>query len=108
MTFGMPKKKQGQGRFKPKLIGSVVGTIIFLAIGINSAIKVLAGTQAEIEGVAYNLQGDHYVMVFGFGFAVGFAYWGIANALERKKVKAERKEKKEKKSNKHKKGGKHG
>ena len=102
----MPKKdKKGHGKFKPKLIGSVIGTIVFIAIGMNSAIKVLTGNEDVVEGVAYNLQGDYILMVFGFGFAVGFAYWGIANMLERKKVKADRQKKKEGKSNQHKKKG---
>ena len=102
--FGMPKNdKKGHGRFKPKLIGSVIGTIVFIAIGMNSAIKVITGNEDIVEGVAYNLQGDYILMVFGFGFAVGFAYWGIANFLERKKIKAERQKKKSDKSNQHKK-----
>lgn len=103
--FGMPKKKQGSGKFKPKLIGSVIGVAIFGAIALYSGVNMLTGNSESIDGVAYDMKGDLYLFVFAVAFGGGFGYWGFANMLERKKVKADRQRKKDEgKSNKHKKG----
>lgn len=103
--FDNSKKKKGTGRFKPKIIGSIVGTIFFLGIAFYSIINVLTGNEMTTQGVGYNIQGDFVVIIFSLGFAGGFAYWGIANALERKKVKKERQRLKDDKKSKHKKKG---
>ena len=104
MGFGMPKKEKGRGKFKPKLIGSIIGTIFFGILAIYSGINVLTGEDKNtVEGTAYNIQGDKIILVFSIGFAGGFAYWGFANFKERQKVRADRQKSKEKKSNQHKK-----
>jgi len=102
LSFFGKEKKKPSGKFKPKIIGSIIGATMFLIIGINSAITVISGKGEVTEHTG--IQGDFVVMIFGFGFAVGFAYWGIANFLERKKVKADRQRKKDEgRSSKHKK-----
>lgn len=103
MGFTMPKKKQGAGKFKPKIIASIIGSIIFASIIAYTGNNVLSGNESVIEGVAYDIKGDFYLMIFAIGFLVGFMYWGIANMFERKKVRAKRDESKNKKSNQHKK-----
>jgi len=103
--FTMPKKKQGSGKFKPKLIASIIGSAFFTVLALYSGINMLTGnSEGTIEGVAYEMKGDLYLFVFAVAFGGGFTYWGIANAFERKKVKADRQRKKDEgKSTQHKK-----
>ena len=105
--FNKKKKEKGSGRFKPKLIGSIVGSIFFGIIVAYSAVNIITGNLNVIEGSAYDIKGDFYLLVFGLGFLAGFMYWGIANFIEHKKVRADRKRKKDEgKSKQHKKGDK--
>lgn len=111
MSFFNKKREKGSGKFKPKLIGSIVGSIFFAILVAYSGFNILTGNLNIIEGSAYDIKGDFYLLVFGIAFLAGFMYWGIANFIEHKKVKEERKRKKtDGKSNQHKKkkGGKHG
>ena len=105
MGFSMPKNTKGSGKFKPKLIGSIIGVIFFGSVAVYSGVNMILGDGNVIQGVAYEIKGDFYTFIFAVAFGIGFGYWGFANFLERKKVKAERHSKK-KKSNKQKKSSK--
>lgn len=100
----MPRKKQGSGKFKPKIIGSIIGVVILSIIAIYTGSNMLSGnSENNVSGVAYEMKGDLYLFVFAVAFGCGFAYWGFANTLERKKIRADRQRKKdEDRSNQHK------
>jgi len=104
LSFFGKEKKKPSGKFKPKLIGSIIGMAFFGSLAVYAGVNMINGT-GTVEGVAYEIKGDFYLLVFALGFGAGFAYWGFANMMERKKVRADRQKKKEQKSGgKHKKG----